>query len=154
MRLGVGFRKRIAYAKTTGHLTESAILEAKYNYWKDSLSKETSIDGKTKTIVPYSQGDILRIEDYDLEHPGIFLRSAPDFRIDPNWSSIYNSYIVEILEGPIIKIDHDKKEAITFWKVQPGDRTGLDFIPSQYLPSGWISEEWFGEKVPTRGIRN
>ena len=149
---GVGLRKKIAYAKATGHEAEAAILGAKSGYLKQTFGgRDYSVDGKTKEIREYQVGDLIKIEDYEApRRSGIFLRPEPVEEIDPNWPSIGDGSTLKLIGKPVILLNDDRLEATTMWQVQAGSvASGRVFIPSEWKSPGWVSEEWFGEKLLT-----
>ena len=146
---GSGFRKKIDYAMATGHIAEGNILQAKYDYARQVLGGiDTSEDGRRRNLLTYDAGDIITIADYeDASRPGIFLRETPTSEIDPNRPAVYDGWEVQVVEGPVLYIDDVNLEATRMWRVQEGTVANGRVFVGDNDRAGWISEEWFGEKL-------
>lgn len=146
---GVSFRKKIAYSMATDHIAEGSILQAKYDYTRELFSGvETSVDGRRHDVLNYNVGDVIEIEDYyDFVRPGIFLRETPTLEIDPNRPAVYDYQKVKIVEGPALYLDEVNLEATRMWRVQEGTVANDRVFVGDNDRNGWISEEWFGEKL-------
>ncbi len=115
--------------------------------WEGFGDQEFSIDGKPKEVRDYQIGDIVKIDDYEgYDRPGIFLREASTFEIDPNRPSVGDESEVKILEGPVVVMNHQRAQATKIWRVQAGNITGGRAFIDYDGKSGWISEEWLGQK--------
>lgn len=148
---GVSFRKKIAYAATTGHIAETNILQAKYDYAREVFGAfETSVDGRKKNVIDYNLGDVIRMADYNIARPGIYLRETPTLEIDPNRPAIYNYSVVKIIQGPELYLDDINLEATRMWKIQTGNIVGGRIFIGDNERSGWVSEEWFGEQIQSK----
>ena len=146
---GSGFRKKIEYAMATGHIVEGNILQAKYDYARQVLGGiETSEDGRKRILSTYNAGDIVTIADYeDASRPGIFLRETPTLEIDPERPAVYDGWKVQVVDGPVLYIDDVNLEATRMWRVQEGTVANGRVFVGDNDRTGWISEEWFGEKL-------
>lgn len=146
---GVGFRKKLAYAEATGHQAEAQFLWVEYQMLKQKFGDtEFTVDGQPKEVQEYKLGDVLKIDDYEgYERQGIFLRETPTLEIDPNRSSIGNGSKVKILEGPVVILDDVRAQGTKMWKVGVGNVSGGRIFVGYDRESGWVSEEWFGNKI-------
>ena len=133
----------------TGHIVEGNILQAKYDYARQVLGGiETSEDGRKRILSTYNAGDIVTIADYeDASRPGIFLRETPTLEIDPERPAVYDGWKVQVVDGPVLYIDDVNLEATRMWRVQEGTVANGRVFVGDNDRTGWISEEWFGEKL-------
>ncbi len=149
---GVGLRKRIDYAREVGLLGEHEILKAKYDTLKNWLGAEISIRGKIKRIDSYGIDDYAVVNDHEPERSGIFLRPHPTLEIDPEWPAVISRTKLKILEGPRMIMDFNNRQATRMWRVEVVGGVVLyqkiELLETQPT-RGWISEEWFGGRIPT-----
>lgn len=142
---GIGFRQRINYARVRGFQAEAELLQAKYSSFRRWLGFDVSVDGKEKELFEYRVGDIVRIEDYEPELPGILLSRQPRVRISPSHlmvGSVWDGDEVELVGGPFLALHEDTREAVKIWKVAGGR-----MIRPEEEREGFMSQEWFGQPV-------
>lgn len=147
---GVGFRHRISYAKSQGFLAEARVLWDQYRTFQDWLGFDTSVTGKQRQLVNYQVGDMARIDDYEPELPGIYLRQGANTRIDLSIGSVEDQDLVRIIDGPTLFVDEQAREASRWWKIEAGnivEANGLQVWIPDYRRVGFVSEEWFGGLV-------
>lgn len=129
------------------------------DWFGDKVAEEIQL-GQEATNQKFEIESLVEIVDED-ENPGILLRPLPvgsiDYK-DQDWPAVFDGDWVEIIEGPetIIRYIYsyetgDYVEILeNWWKVKIYSQASFGTSMIGFINGeGWISEIWFGEKVPT-----
>lgn len=151
---GVGFRKRIDYARETGRTSEYQTRRADYQALKDWAGVDISVRGKVKPPPEdYEVGQTVAIDDHeaDVGRGGIHIRPYPTLDTDGGWPLITDKHLVRLIGLPRVILDHQVKQATKMWPVEVNNaELILKTREDLYDPRpkrGFISEEWLGNVV-------
>lgn len=155
IRKGVEFRKLLNYTLAKGLFAEYDVLNARYQALKAITGLEYLWNGDARYGGDYQIGDAVLIEDYTAKYQDpqiplkkIVLREKSTDNPGPGRPYVINGMPIRIVEEWEWNIDEAKKEASRMYRVEKGNliAEGRAWISSAE-PSGFVSEEWFGEKV-------
>jgi len=133
-------RGKVLYEqKTTG----GGFYTDTYAFWKDFFrGTEFSFNGTEKEIEKYAIGDGVAIQDdEELDYPkywGVMLRETAASGIDPQLPSVQTGDVVDIIDGPAVVADSNRKEAVIRWRV---------IVRGAPQRQGWMDGEFFGGNV-------
>lgn len=141
---GTSFRKRLKKSELSGK-PAYYVLKAKYDFAKEFFG---GIEfGKLGEEFKPKSGDIFSISDPDGPSGGIYLRPEPNLDRDSSFPVVSDTDEVLIDDGPVEF--KDPKTGITkkLWHVQAAYFEKSPYRYSKFGESGWISEEWLGDKL-------
>lgn len=133
-------RKKVLYEQETmggGFYTDT------YAFWRDFFrDTEFSFNGREKKIEEYFVGNGVAIQDdEELDYPkywGVMLRKTAAAGINPQLPSVQTGDVVDIIGGPVVVADSNRKEAVVRWKV---------VVRGALQNQGWMDGEFFGGNI-------